>query len=69
MPIVRPELDEYAERHTTPPDELLAALAAETRATLPLPQMLTGTVEGRFLELLVWASGARRVLEIGTYSG
>jgi caffeoyl-CoA O-methyltransferase len=31
--------------------------------------MLTGTVEGRFLELLVYASGARRVLELGTYSG
>ena len=31
--------------------------------------MLTGAVEGRFLEMLVWASGARRVLEIGTYSG
>src|SRR5438876_10083056 len=31
--------------------------------------MLTGTVEGRFLEMLVYASGARRVLELGTYSG
>jgi caffeoyl-CoA O-methyltransferase len=31
--------------------------------------MLTGTIEGRFLELLVFASGARRVLELGTYSG
>ncbi len=69
MAIVRPELDEYAERHTTPPTELLAALAEETRATLSAPQMLTGTVEGRFLELLVYASRARRVLEIGTYSG
>jgi len=69
MGIVRPELDEYAEQHTTPPTELLTALAEETRATLSAPQMLTGTVEGRFLELLVFASGARRVLEIGTYSG
>ena len=31
--------------------------------------MLTGPVEGAFLQMLVWASGARRVLEIGTYSG
>jgi len=30
---------------------------------------MTGTVEGRFLELLVFATGARRVLEIGTFSG
>jgi caffeoyl-CoA O-methyltransferase len=31
--------------------------------------MLTGTLEGRFLEFLVYATGARRVLELGTYSG
>lgn len=62
-------VEEYAERHTTPPDPLLAELAAETRATMTSPQMLTGTVEGRFLELLVYASGAQRILEIGTFTG
>jgi caffeoyl-CoA O-methyltransferase len=67
--IVREEIERYAEEHTTPPAELLAALAEETRASLRSPQMLTGTIEGRFLEMLVWASGARRVLELGTYSG
>ncbi len=67
--IVEPEIERYAEEHTTPPVELLARLAEETRATLDAPQMLTGPVEGRFLELLVHASGARRILEIGTYSG
>jgi caffeoyl-CoA O-methyltransferase len=69
MDIVPEEIDRYAEEHTTPPPELLAALAEESRATLRLPEMLTGTVEGRLLEMLVWASEARRVLEIGTYSG
>jgi predicted O-methyltransferase YrrM len=69
MAIVPDEIDRYAEEHTTPPIELLAALAEETYATLRLPQMLTGRVEGRLLEMLVYASGARRVLEIGTYSG
>jgi predicted O-methyltransferase YrrM len=67
--IAADEIERYAEEHTTPPTELLAALAEETRATLRLPQMLTGPVEGRLLEMLVYASGARRVLEIGTYSG
>jgi caffeoyl-CoA O-methyltransferase len=67
--IVREEIDRYAEEQTTPPIELLASLAEETRATLRTPQMLTGPVEGRLLEMLVYASGARRVLEIGTYSG
>ena len=31
--------------------------------------MLVGTLEGRFLEMLVFATGARRVLEIGTFTG
>jgi caffeoyl-CoA O-methyltransferase len=60
---------EYAETHTTQPEPLLAELAEETRATMSAPGMLTGTVEGRLLELLVWATGARRVLEIGTFTG
>ncbi len=67
--IVREELQEYAEAHATPPEPLLEELADETHRTLSAPQMLTGPVEGRFLELLVFATGACRVLEIGTYSG
>jgi len=67
--IVPEPIERYAEEHTTPPEPLLAELSKETRATLESPQMLTGTVEGRFLELLVYASGASRVLELGTYSG
>jgi caffeoyl-CoA O-methyltransferase len=63
------ELDEYARAHSTPPDELLQRLYDETHDKLSAPQMLTGPLEGRFLEMLVFASGARRVLEIGTYSG
>ena len=67
--LVPQELEAYAEAHTSAPDELLRRLAEETRATLRSPQMLTGTIEGRFLEFVVFATGARRVLELGTYSG
>ena len=67
--IVPEEIEQYSEEHTTPPDDLLRRLADETRATLQSPQMLTGTIEGRLLEFLVFATGARRVLELGTYSG
>ena len=67
--IVPDEIEEYAAAHTTPPTELLRELAEETHATLQAPQMLTGTIEGRFLELLVYGLQAKRVLELGTYSG
>jgi caffeoyl-CoA O-methyltransferase len=68
-PIVDPDVERYVEAHTTPPEPHLAELAEETREKLRAPQMLTGTVEGRFLEMLVFAAKPRLVLELGTYSG
>jgi caffeoyl-CoA O-methyltransferase len=67
--IVPEAIERYAEEHTTPPAELLAELEAETKATLAIPQMLAGTVQGRFLEFLVYSLRPERVLEVGTYSG
>ena len=67
--IVPDEVERYAEEHTSAPAEHLMRLAAETQESLRSPQMLTGAIEGRFLEFLVFATGARRVLEFGTYSG
>lgn len=64
-----PGIEEYASAHTTPPPPWLEAVAAETEAGVPAPQMMVGALEGRFLEMLVWVSGARRVLEIGTFTG
>jgi caffeoyl-CoA O-methyltransferase len=67
--ITPPEIEAYVEALTTPAPPHLAALAQETRATQESPQMLSGNVEGRFLQMLVWASQPRLVLEIGTYTG
>ena len=69
MNLVDPRADEYAEQHTTPSGELFARLAAETREKTQIPEMMVGEVEGRFLEFLVRATGARRVLELGTFTG
>ena len=67
--IVSEAVEAYAAAHTAPPAAHLQALAAETRAALDSPQMLTGEIEGRFLELLVFLAQPRLVLEVGTYSG
>ncbi len=67
--ITDPVLEAYADAHTTPPPDHLLALAEETRATLGAPQMMVGALEGRFLEMLVYALRPARVLEIGTFSG
>ena len=67
--ILPEKLDAYTESHTTPPAEHLRKVAEDTRAELPGSVMLTGTVEGRFLETLVYLTQPQLVLEIGTYSG
>ena len=67
--ITSEEIQAYAAAHTTPPRELMQRLTEETRDTLRSPQMLTGVVEGRLLEFLVFALRPQRVLELGTYSG
>jgi predicted O-methyltransferase YrrM len=67
--IVEPSVEAYAEAHSTPPTELFERLAEETRATQSSPQMMVGQLEGFFLGELVRLSRARRVLELGTFTG
>lgn len=62
-------MEAYASAHTTPQSRALADVAASTRAFSPLHMMMVDEVEGRFLALLVALSGARQVLEIGTFTG
>lgn len=69
LTLIPPRLEDYCAARTTPPEALLDELAAYTRAHCPLPQMLTGPVEGTLLRMLVRISGARRVLEVGTFTG
>ena len=67
--IVDERVEAYAEAHTTPDGELFERLAEETRAKTTAPQMMVGRIEGRFLAALVALTKARRVLEIGTFTG
>jgi caffeoyl-CoA O-methyltransferase len=67
--IVDPTVEEYAETHSTPDGELFERLAAETREKTTAPQMMVGRLEGRFLGVLVRTLRARRVLELGTFTG
>jgi caffeoyl-CoA O-methyltransferase len=67
--IVDPRIEEYAAAHTTAPPERLAAVATNTQETMPSPGMMSGLVESRLLEALIALSGARRVLEVGTFTG
>ena len=67
--IVPEDIEAYAAAHTTPPTDVLAALAEETTRDFKAHGMMVGALEGRYLEMLVHALKPRLVLEIGTFTG
>jgi predicted O-methyltransferase YrrM len=68
-PYVPEEVEAYAERYTSARADLFDRLGEETRATQQSPQMMVGTIEGAFLSFLVTMTNAKRVLEVGTFTG
>lgn len=60
---------EYAGQHSSQEDEVLAALNRETHLSTVYPNMLSGHLQGRFLEMISRLLAPRRILEIGTFTG
>lgn len=67
--IVPQKIEEYCLRHTTARDRLLRELEKYTQRYCADAQMLIGPHEGALLAMLVRLSGARRILEIGSFTG
>lgn len=63
------KLDSYIEQHGRPQDELLYQLYRETHLTMMHPRMLSGAVQGAFLEWIAAAFAPKKVLEVGTFTG
>ena len=63
------ELGDYVVAHGTPPDEVQQQLIAETAALGPIAGMQVAPEQGAFLTILTRAIGARRAIEIGTFTG
>ena len=62
-------MQQYAEKFSSPEDALLKGVADYTRANHPEHQMLSGHLQGKFLEMASMMIGPRRILEIGTFTG
>jgi caffeoyl-CoA O-methyltransferase len=69
MNFIDPALDQYAHDHTRARPALFDELREHTYANVALPQMQVGRVEGTLLKTLAALIGARRILEIGTFTG
>lgn len=69
MEFPHPNIHAYAEAHTSPESSVLQALNAFTQSEVPMPNMLSGHLQGRFLALISRLVQPKYVLEIGTYTG
>ena len=69
MELIISHVQAYAEKFTSPEDELLKEIADFTRANHPEHQMLSGHLQGKFLEMASCMIRPKSILEIGTFTG
>ncbi len=62
-------VEQFARDHTDPESDLFLQLRDETYRDMNCPQMQVGRIEGRFLKMLVRLTSARRILELGMFTG
>ena len=62
-------LEEYILQHTTPESPLRKRLWREAHVRLLRARMLSGHLQGNFLQMLCRLKGAKCILELGTYTG
>ncbi len=64
-----PEVHQYLVEHGTPPDDLQRGLIEETRKLGPVAGMQIAPEQGAFMTLLAGLIGARKAIEVGTFTG
>lgn len=69
MDLINPLAQAYAERFSSPETGLLKEIADFTYSHHSQAHMLSGHLQGRFLEMISLLQRPRRVLEIGTFMG
>jgi len=67
--MINPELEKYAEEHSSKESDLLYRLNRETHIKVMLPRMLSGAMQGKLLEMISLMIKPKCILEIGTYTG
>lgn len=67
--LVPPDIEAYAQAHSMPESAICRALREETQRTMASARMLVGPLEGAFLKMMTGLVSAKRVLEIGMFTG
>ncbi len=66
MPV---DIDHYAKQHTSPLSPLLQEVMDFTHTHHPKHHMISGQVQGQFLQMISRLMQPARILEIGTFTG
>lgn len=69
MDLTHPLAQQYAERYTSPDDALLHEVFQYTIQHHPHAHMISGHLQGKFLEMVSCMLRPQRILEIGTFTG
>ena len=69
MDIIDPRAQEYAEKYTSAEDALIKEVADYTYQHHAHAHMLSGHLQGKFLEMVSCMIRPARILEIGTFTG
>jgi len=67
--LLSPGIEDYIEVHSSDQSAVLYELERYTRLHHLMPQMLSGPVQGAFLSMFCQAINARKILEVGTFTG
>lgn len=62
-------VNNYILDHTSKPDDLLLELERQTHLKILRPQMVSGTLQGKVLEMLSCMIKPQNILELGTFTG
>jgi predicted O-methyltransferase YrrM len=69
LELIHPLAEAYASKYSTSADAVLKQIADETHTTHAQPHMLSGHLQGQFLEIISKLIAPERILEIGTMVG
>ena len=59
----------YCNQHSNPDSDVLKELENYTFENENIPQMISGNMVGNFLQLLIKSMNAKKILEVGTFTG
>ena len=63
------QIYKYIEDHASTPNEALDWVVKQTHITTNHARMLSGATQGQFMRMIMQISGAKDILELGTFTG